>query len=36
VLANGMPLCTEESVCMCAWGGVIEVVEPGNFTVMAE
>ncbi len=36
VLANGMPLCTEESICMCAWGGLIEVVEPGNFSVLTE
>ncbi len=33
VLINGQPALTSDSVCMCAWGGVIEVTDPGQTTV---
>jgi hypothetical protein len=30
-----MPVLTNESKCMCMWGGVIQVMLPGQFTVEA-
>jgi uncharacterized Zn-binding protein involved in type VI secretion len=35
VLVNGVPALTMGSVCECAFGGVITIVEPGQFTVTA-
>jgi hypothetical protein len=35
VLIKGMPVLTNESKCMCMWGGVIQVMLPGQFTVEA-
>lgn len=35
VTIDGMPALTNDSVCMCAWGGVIEIVEPGQVMVQA-
>ena len=34
VLVEGRPALDQTSILMCTWAGVIEVVEPGNFTVM--
>jgi hypothetical protein len=34
VTINGMPALTEDSICMCDWGGVIEITDPGQTTVM--
>jgi Domain of unknown function (DUF4280) len=34
VLINNFPALNESSKCMCSWGGVIQVVVPGQFTVM--
>jgi len=34
VLIGGMPALNNESICMCDWGGVITIEEPGQFTVM--
>ncbi len=36
VLLDGMPALSEESMCMCAWGGVIEIIEPGEFSLLVE
>jgi hypothetical protein len=36
VLIGGVPALTEESVCMCAWGGEVRVLEPGQFRALAE
>lgn len=33
VLINDMPALTSDSICMCAWGGEISVVMPGQETV---
>jgi uncharacterized Zn-binding protein involved in type VI secretion len=35
VLINGTPALTNTSTCMCAWGGVISIVSPGQVTVQA-
>lgn len=32
VMINGSPALNKESMCMCAWGGVITVTTPGQFT----
>lgn len=34
VLIGGMPALDELSVCMCDWGGVINIVEPGQFSTV--
>jgi hypothetical protein len=34
VLIGNMPALDNNSKCMCAFGGVIQIVSPGNFTVM--
>lgn len=34
VLIGNMPALSSDSKCMCAWGGVISVIAPGNFTVL--
>jgi uncharacterized protein DUF4280 len=34
VLIGNMPALTDQSKCMCSWGGVIQIVSPGEFTVM--
>ena len=34
VLIGNMPALTNDSKCMCNWGGVIQIVSPGQFTVM--
>jgi Domain of unknown function (DUF4280) len=36
VLINGMPALTDDSTCMCAWGGEITVTFPGQVIVEAE
>jgi Domain of unknown function (DUF4280) len=36
VLVAGVPALTQDSVCMCAWEGVITIAEPGQFSVTAE
>ncbi len=33
VLLGGMPALDSMSTCLCTWGGVIKVVEPGALTV---
>jgi hypothetical protein len=33
VTINGIPALTNDSVCMCAWGGEVSVVEPGQVMV---
>ncbi len=33
IIIEAFPALNEESMTMCAWGGVIEIVEPGEFTV---
>jgi hypothetical protein len=33
VLVGNMPALNSDSKCMCAWGGVISITSPGNFTV---
>jgi hypothetical protein len=35
VLVNGAPALTNVSTCLCAWGGVISVISPGQVTVQA-
>lgn len=35
VLIGGMPALTNSSKCVCAWGGAISIVAPGQFTVEA-
>lgn len=32
-LVGGLPALSKVSVCMCTWGGVISVVNPGQVTV---
>ncbi len=32
VLLGGVPSLNNESLCACAWGGAIAVLEPGQFT----
>jgi hypothetical protein len=32
-MLGGMPALDNVSTLMCMWGGVIEVVSPGEFTV---
>lgn len=34
VLIGNMPALDNNSKCMCSFGGVIQIVSPGNFTVM--
>lgn len=34
VLIGNMPALTDQSKCMCSWGGVIQILSPGEFTVM--
>lgn len=34
VLVGGQPALTDVSVCMCAYGGVIKCVVPGQFTTL--
>src|SRR5579884_347313 len=34
VLIGNMPALTDQSKLMCNWGGVIQIVSPGEFTVM--
>jgi len=34
VLLANMPALNSTSKCMCMWGGVIQIVSPGEFTVM--
>jgi len=34
VLIGNMPALTDQSKLMCSWGGVIQIVSPGEFTVM--
>lgn len=34
VLIGGIPALNNESICMCEWGGAINIEEPGQFTVM--
>src|SRR3954466_2852427 len=33
VVIGGVPALDSMSKCMCSWGGVIQVVSPGEFTV---
>ena len=33
VMINGTPALNNTSMCMCAWGGVITITMPGQFTV---
>jgi hypothetical protein len=33
VLINGIPALTQLSTCVCALGGAIEIIEPGQFQV---
>ena len=35
VLVGGMPSLQNSSKLMCQWGGVIQILAPGQFTVMA-
>jgi PAB1-binding protein PBP1 len=35
VTIDGMPALTNDSICECAWGGVITIEEPGQFMVEA-
>ncbi|MDF2721057.1 MAG: hypothetical protein K0Q59_732 [Paenibacillus sp.] len=34
VLVANMPALNNTSKCMCNWGGVIQVVQPGQMTIM--
>jgi hypothetical protein len=34
VMVGGMPALNNASKLMCQWGGVIQVLVPGQFTVM--
>lgn len=34
VLVGGLPALTSDSVLLCAWGGVISVTMPGQFTTL--
>src|SRR5436853_5291428 len=34
VLIGNMPALNDQSKLMCSWGGVIQIVSPGEFTVM--
>lgn len=34
VLINNFPALNNSSKCMCAWGGVIQITVPAQFTVM--
>lgn len=36
LMANEMPLATIESKCECAWGGMISVTAPAEFTTTAD
>jgi hypothetical protein len=36
VTINGIPALDDESVCMCAWAGVITVTDPGQERVTTE
>jgi hypothetical protein len=36
LMANEMPLATVESKCECAWGGVISVAAPAEFTTTTD
>jgi hypothetical protein len=36
VTINGVPALDDESVCMCAWAGVITVTDPGQERVTTE
>lgn len=35
ILVDEMPVLVQGSVCECAWGGVIEIIEPGQLSVEA-
>lgn len=35
VLVGGMPVQNQTSILMCAWGGVINTIAPGQFQMMA-
>jgi len=35
VLVGGKPCLTLGSKCMCSWGGVVSIVNPGQLTVIA-
>ncbi len=34
VLACGKPVCTSNSICQCAWGGTISIMNIKNHTVL--
>ncbi|MBE9079828.1 DUF4280 domain-containing protein [Romeria aff. gracilis LEGE 07310] len=34
VLINNFPALNNSSKCMCTWGGVISIINPGQFTVL--
>ena len=34
VLVGNMPALNNSSKCMCSWGGVIQILVPGQFTTM--
>jgi hypothetical protein len=36
VTINGVPALDDESVCMCAWAGVVTVTDPGQVRVTTE
>ena len=36
VLIGGLPALDDESICLCDWGGVIAIDEPGQFEVFVE
>lgn len=33
VLACGKPICTNNSICQCKWGGIVTIINIKNFTV---
>lgn|SRR5487761_2079011 len=36
VLIGGMPALDDLSICICDWGGVITIEDPGQFEVLVE
>lgn len=36
VLVGGLPALTDESVCFCLWGGMVEIDFPGQVSVITE